>query len=111
MDVAALYALVISSASPSLFYVWLGFLAMQLLSAAYAFRLDGERLRPLWSLPLQQIAYRQLIYLVVVHSMASAFYGLRLRWQVMRRTGQLDAVPPQLIAEPRPRALRFPAVD
>jgi hypothetical protein len=69
---------------------------MQLLSAAYAFRLDGERLRPLWS-PLQQIAYRQLIYLVVVHSMASAFYGLRLRWQVMRRTGQLDAVPTQLI--------------
>jgi hypothetical protein len=54
---------------------------MQLLSAAYAFRLDGERLRPLWSVPLQQIAYRQLIYLVVVHSMASAFYGLRLRWQ------------------------------
>jgi cellulose synthase/poly-beta-1,6-N-acetylglucosamine synthase-like glycosyltransferase len=111
MDVAALYALVVSSPSPSLFYVWLGFLAMQLLSAAYAFRLDGERLRPLWSLPLQQIAYRQLIYLVVVHSMASAFYGLRLRWQVMRRTGQLDAVPTQLIAEPRPRALRFPAVD
>ena len=59
IDVVTLYALLMS-ASLSLLYVWLGFLAMSLLSAAYAFRLDGERLRPLWSLPLQQIAYRQL---------------------------------------------------
>ena len=73
--------------------VWLAFLAMQLLAAAYAFRLDGEWLRPLWSLPLQQFVYRQLMYLVVVQSVASAFYGLRLRWQAIRRTGEMDAVP------------------
>jgi hypothetical protein len=81
-----------------------GFLAMQLLSAIYAFRLDGERLRPLWSLPLQQVAYRQMIYLVVIQSVASAFYGLRLRWQVMRRTGQLDALPMPLVSQAHPRA-------
>jgi cellulose synthase/poly-beta-1,6-N-acetylglucosamine synthase-like glycosyltransferase/peptidoglycan/xylan/chitin deacetylase (PgdA/CDA1 family) len=98
VDVAALYALIVSSAPQSLLYVWFGFLAMQLLSAIYAFRLDREPIRPLWSLPLQQVAYRQLIYLVVFHSLASAVYGLRLRWQVMRRTGQLDAVPVQLVA-------------
>jgi cellulose synthase/poly-beta-1,6-N-acetylglucosamine synthase-like glycosyltransferase/peptidoglycan/xylan/chitin deacetylase (PgdA/CDA1 family) len=98
MDIAAIYALVASSASDNLLYFWLGFLALQLLSATYAFRLDGERLRPLWSLPLQQVAYRQLLYLVVVQSLASALYGLRVRWQVLRRTGQLDAVPVQVVS-------------
>ena len=33
------------------------------------------------------------MYLVVIQSVASALYGIRLRWQVMRRTGDLDAVP------------------
>jgi hypothetical protein len=73
--------------------VWLGFLFLQLLAAGYAFRLDGERLRPLWSLPLQQIVYRQLMYLVVFHSAATALYGLRLRWQGVQRTGEMDAAP------------------
>lgn len=104
IDVATLYALIMS-ASLSLLYVWLGFLAMSLLGAAYAFRLDGERLRPLWSLPLQQIAYRQLMYLVVVQSMASALYGLRLNWQAIRRRGQLDAVPVQLVPQSGRRGL------
>ena len=58
-----------------------------------AFRLDGEPLRPLWSLPLQQIVYRQLMYLVVIQSVASALYGLRLPWQGIRRTGEMDAAP------------------
>jgi cellulose synthase/poly-beta-1,6-N-acetylglucosamine synthase-like glycosyltransferase/peptidoglycan/xylan/chitin deacetylase (PgdA/CDA1 family) len=118
IDLAAAYALVVSSAPPSLLYVWLGFLAMQFLSAAYAFRLDGESLRPLWSLPLQQIAYRQLMYLVVIQSVATALYGLRLRWQATRRTGKLDAVPVQLVAESRrlgagiaARVWSGPAVD
>jgi hypothetical protein len=66
---------------------------MQLIVAVYAFRLDHERLGPLWSLPLQQFVYRQLMYLVVIQSVASALYGLRLRWQVIRRTGDMDAVP------------------
>ena len=107
VDLAALYALVVSSAPASLLYIWLGFLAVQLLSAVYAFRLDGERLRPLWSLPLQQVVYRQLLYLVVIQSVASAFYGLRLRWHAMRRTGQLDAVPARRVSEPYP-GVRYP---
>jgi hypothetical protein len=80
--------------------------------------LDGESLRPLWSLPLKQIAYRQLMYLVVIQSVATALYGLRLRWQATRRTGKLDAVPVQLVAESRrlgagiaARVSSGPAVD
>ena len=53
----------------------------------------ANRYGPLWSLPLQQFVYRQLMYLVVIQSVASALYGIRLRWHVMRRTGDMDAVP------------------
>ena len=56
----------------------------------YAFRLDGESPRSLWSLPLQQFVYRQLMYLVVVQSSFTAVTGYRLRWQRMERYGSLD---------------------
>ena len=67
----------------------MAFLGLQLVAAGYAFRLDREPLGPLWSLPLQQFVYRQLMYLVVIQSLASALYGRRLRWQVIRRTGEM----------------------
>jgi hypothetical protein len=59
--------------------------------AAFALRLDGESLRPLWAVPLQQIAYRQLMYLVVIQSVATALAGTRLRWQKLRRLGIVGA--------------------
>ena len=92
IDVSALYSILFLP-SPTIAYVWLGFLAMQYVSAAYAFVLDRERLGPLWSLVLQQFVYRQLMYLVVIQSVASALYGIRLRWHVMRRTGDMEAAP------------------
>jgi cellulose synthase/poly-beta-1,6-N-acetylglucosamine synthase-like glycosyltransferase len=70
---------------------WFGFLVAQLACATFAFRLDGEPLRPLWTMPLQQLVYRQMMYLVVIQSVASAFYGVRLRWHAMRRLGTLTA--------------------
>ncbi|MFF4040989.1 glycosyltransferase [Streptomyces sp. NPDC001816] len=85
--------------------LWLAFLLLQLLMGLYAFRLDGERPGPLWSLPLQQFVYRQLMYLVVIQSVFTAVSGSRLRWQRMERYGSLqtpagaqapgDTVPPQ----------------
>lgn len=67
--------------------VWLGFLGVQMLASWYAFRLDGERARVLWSVPLQQFVYRQLMYLVVIQSVVTALVGSRLRWQRMDRRG------------------------
>jgi hypothetical protein len=64
-----------------------GLMALQMLAAAVALRLDGESLRPLWSFPLQQIAYRQLTYLVVLQSAVTALGGNTLRWHRLRRTG------------------------
>jgi len=97
IDIAAVYSLVFAP-TPQIAYVWLAFLALQFVGAVYAFRLDREPLGPLWSLPLQQFVYRQLMYLVVIQSVASAFYGIRLRWHVMRRTGDMEAAPVDVTA-------------
>jgi GT2 family glycosyltransferase len=67
--------------------VWFGFLAVQLLCAGYALRLDGERLRTLWAMPLQVLVYRQLMYLVVIQSLVAALLGTRLKWHRMHRSG------------------------
>ena len=72
--------------------VWLGFVGLQMATAAYALRLDGEPMRPIWALPLQQIVYRQMMYLVVVQSTVMALVGSRLRWHRMVRTGEAAAL-------------------
>ena len=90
VDVAALYGLATSQA-PAVAGAWLAFTVAQLVLAAFAFRLDRELLRPLWAVPLQQIVYRQLMYLVVVQSVAAALAGTRLRWHKLRRLGFASA--------------------
>ena len=100
VDVAALYGLLTSQAR-AVAMAWLGFSAAQLVLAAFAFRLDREPLRPLWAVPLQQLVYRQLMYLVVVQSVAAALAGTRLRWHKLRRLGLAGApagVVPQGVA-------------
>jgi hypothetical protein len=89
MDLFALYGLHFTSAGPVLVY-WLGFNALQLGLAAFAFRIDGESLRPLWALPLQQFVYRQLMYLVIIESTVSALVGTRATWRHLTRTGDVE---------------------
>jgi cellulose synthase/poly-beta-1,6-N-acetylglucosamine synthase-like glycosyltransferase/peptidoglycan/xylan/chitin deacetylase (PgdA/CDA1 family) len=88
VDVFALYGLLFLDPL-RVGLVWLGFLALQFAMGLYAFRLDGERAGPLWTLPLQQFIYRQLMYLVVIQSVFTALAGSRLRWQRMERYGSL----------------------
>jgi len=90
VDVFAIYGLVFLNPVRVL-SVWLGFVLLQLVMGFYAFRLDGERAGPLWTLPLQQFVYRQLMYLVVIQSVFTALAGTRLRWQRMERYGSLQA--------------------
>jgi hypothetical protein len=71
VDVFVVYGLVFLQPA-RVIAVWLGFLLLQLTMGWYAFRLDGERTGPLWSLPLQQFVYRQLMCLVVVQSVFPA---------------------------------------
>jgi cellulose synthase/poly-beta-1,6-N-acetylglucosamine synthase-like glycosyltransferase len=92
VDVFAVYGLIFLDPF-RIAALWLVFLLVQLLMAAYAFRLDRERLGPLWTLPLQQFVYRQLMYLVVIQSVVTALAGVHLRWHRMERYGSLT-VPP-----------------
>ncbi|MFE5049209.1 glycosyltransferase [Streptomyces sp. NPDC056637] len=89
IDVFLLYGLVFGPTEKTI-VAWLGVLAIQAVCAAYAFRLDRERMTHLISLPLQQILYRQLMYVVLLQSWITALTGGRLRWQKLRRTGRMD---------------------
>ncbi|WP_371540384.1 bifunctional polysaccharide deacetylase/glycosyltransferase family 2 protein [Streptomyces sp. NBC_00466] len=86
IDVFLLYGLIFGPTERTVL-AWLAVLSVQAVCAAYAFRLDRERMRHLVSLPLQQILYRQLMYVVLLQSWITALTGGRLRWQKLRRTG------------------------
>ncbi|MDI9886196.1 bifunctional polysaccharide deacetylase/glycosyltransferase family 2 protein [Streptomyces sp. HNM0645] len=90
IDVFLLYGLVFGPTQKTV-VAWLGVLAIQAVCAAYAFRLDKERMVHLISLPLQQLLYRQLMYVVLLQSWITALTGGRLRWQKLRRTGVVEA--------------------
>ncbi|HEY5835228.1 MAG TPA: bifunctional polysaccharide deacetylase/glycosyltransferase family 2 protein [Streptomyces sp.] len=93
IDILTLYGLVFQNPLGTML-AWTAVLAVQALCALYAFHLDGERLRPLWALPLQQVVYRQLMYLVLIQACLTAINGYRLPWQRLKRTGDV-MLPPQ----------------
>jgi cellulose synthase/poly-beta-1,6-N-acetylglucosamine synthase-like glycosyltransferase len=112
VDILLLYGLVFWALEKTL-VAWGGMLALQLFTAAVAFRFDRESLRPLWRLPLQQFAYRQLMYLVLMQSATTALTGGRLRWHKLQRAGlapraELARPPARVALEWEPVA---PAVD
>ncbi|MGW3912837.1 bifunctional polysaccharide deacetylase/glycosyltransferase family 2 protein [Streptomyces sp. NPDC005070] len=88
IDVFTVYSMIFVAFRAALL-AWLAVLAVQLICAAYAFRLDREKYRYLAMLPLQQLAYRQMMYLVLIHSCVTALTGGRLRWQKLKRTGEV----------------------
>jgi cellulose synthase/poly-beta-1,6-N-acetylglucosamine synthase-like glycosyltransferase/peptidoglycan/xylan/chitin deacetylase (PgdA/CDA1 family) len=100
VDVFFLYGLIFGDPALTLL-LGAGMLGVQLLTAVYAFRLEGEPLDVLWAFPAQQIVYRQLMYSVLIRSVASALSGVAVRWQRMNRIGVLNnLLPKQSAAEP-----------
>jgi cellulose synthase/poly-beta-1,6-N-acetylglucosamine synthase-like glycosyltransferase/peptidoglycan/xylan/chitin deacetylase (PgdA/CDA1 family) len=88
IDVFTVYSMIFVDFQAALL-AWLAVLLVQLICAAYAFRLDREKYRYLAMMPLQQLAYRQMMYLVLIHSSVTALTGGRLRWQKLKRTGEV----------------------
>ncbi|MBE8477808.1 bifunctional polysaccharide deacetylase/glycosyltransferase family 2 protein [Streptomyces justiciae] len=88
IDVFTAYSMIFIDFQAALL-AWLAVLGIQLVCAAYAFRLDKEKYRYLLMMPLQQLAYRQMMYLVLIHSCITALTGGRLRWQKLKRTGEV----------------------
>jgi len=106
IDVFLIYGLVFGPTGKTI-VAWFGVLAIQAACAMYSFVLDRERLTPLISLPLQQILYRQLMYVVLLQSWITALTGGRLRWQKLRRMGGVSA-PPEPAAQGRKVTERRP---
>jgi cellulose synthase/poly-beta-1,6-N-acetylglucosamine synthase-like glycosyltransferase/peptidoglycan/xylan/chitin deacetylase (PgdA/CDA1 family) len=107
VDILLVYGLVFWELKETVI-AWLGMLALQLFTAAVAFRFDRESLLPLWRLPLQQFAYRQLMYLVLLQSATTALTGGRLRWHKLHRAGLLPRTvedPPAVPAVAAPGAV------
>ncbi|MEU0115894.1 glycosyltransferase [Streptomyces bobili] len=88
IDVFTAYSMIFIDLKAALL-AWFAVLCVQLVCAAYAFRLDREKYRYLLMMPLQQLAYRQMMYLVLIHSCITAMTGGRLRWQKLKRTGEV----------------------
>jgi cellulose synthase/poly-beta-1,6-N-acetylglucosamine synthase-like glycosyltransferase/peptidoglycan/xylan/chitin deacetylase (PgdA/CDA1 family) len=89
IDLFSLYGLVFLDTVAVLSF-WAVFTALQLALGWYAFRLDRESPRVLWSMPLQQFVYRQLMYLVVIESVLSAIRGTHLHWRPSPRSGEVE---------------------
>ncbi len=76
-----------------LFYYAL-FLAIDWLSASFAFILEKrERWRLLWWLFLQRFCYRQVMYYVMIKSVAMAVRGPRVGWGKLERKATAEARP------------------
>lgn len=87
IDLFALYGLLFLGAVKTLiFYGAFNLLAVAM--AAYGLWLDGESLRPVWAVPLQQFVYRQMMYLVIIESAAYALQGAISGWRKVPRTGE-----------------------
>ncbi|MCW0214164.1 MAG: glycosyltransferase [Pseudonocardia sp.] len=98
VDIFLIYGLIFEDPATTLL-LWSLMMLVQLASGLYAFHVDGEPKNALWVLPVQQVVYRQLMYIVLVQSTISAISGVRVRWQKLQRTGAVDAL---MVASQRP---------
>ncbi|GAT70401.1 polysaccharide deacetylase [Planomonospora sphaerica] len=103
VDVMAVYGAAVGDPLPAV-AVWAGFGLLQAVGGWYALRLDREPASVLWVLPLQQLVYRQLMYLVVIQSVVTAVLGARLHWQTIRREGTFSGGGPVPAPGPGPAA-------
>ncbi|MDT5039284.1 MAG: hypothetical protein QOE51_269, partial [Actinoplanes sp.] len=107
VDIMMVYGLIFWQLTGTL-VAWGLMLLLQLFTAAVAFRFDAESMRPLLKLPLQQFAYRQLMYLVLIQSAMTALTGGRLSWHKLQRAGLTPQTPAPVSV---PHAVRAPVRD
>lgn len=69
---------------------WLVFSVVECACGALAYRIDGREGRlPVLRLLAMRFGYRQLLYAVVVHAVASALHGITVRWGAQQRSGNV----------------------
>jgi hypothetical protein len=68
------------------------FLVIDTVTAALGVAFEpGERMAQTLLVPLQRIAYRQVLYLAQVKAMRAAFKGWAPAWGKLERTGRVTA--------------------
>ncbi|WP_318505766.1 polysaccharide deacetylase family protein [Bacillus sp. T3] len=65
------------------------FYLLDFITSLYAFRLEKENPKPLVSLFLQRILYKQLMTYVVIKSLFSAIKGVTVGWNKLKRKGNV----------------------
>ncbi|WP_440446383.1 polysaccharide deacetylase family protein [Neobacillus bataviensis] len=65
------------------------FYLLDFITSLYAFRLEKESPKPLGSLFLQRILYKQLMTYVVIKSIFSAIKGITVGWNKLKRKGNV----------------------
>jgi hypothetical protein len=106
IDIFLIYGLLALDPTQTLL-LWAAVLGLQMLVALLAFTMERENPWPILWMPLQQLAYRQMMYAVLIKSIGTALAGVRLRWQKLKRVGQfgeLSTPPPALPDLPPPAA-------
>ncbi|MGZ2356650.1 bifunctional polysaccharide deacetylase/glycosyltransferase family 2 protein [Streptomyces sp. 372A] len=88
IDIGMVYGVVFVDAYKTL-AAWFAVMALQAFCAWWSFHLDKEKAWHLIALPAQQVVYRVLMYMVLLQSAITALTGGRLRWQKLRRTGEV----------------------
>jgi cellulose synthase/poly-beta-1,6-N-acetylglucosamine synthase-like glycosyltransferase len=91
IDVFLIYGLVALDPIATL-ELWAAVLGIQMFAGLLAFAMERENPLPLLWMPLQQLAYRQLMYGVLIKSLGTALAGVRLKWQKLKRVGDFGAI-------------------
>ncbi|MFO0734551.1 MAG: glycosyltransferase [Labilithrix sp.] len=89
---------------------YVGFLAMDMLASAVAFKLDDKPLRWLPLLLVQRFTYRQFMYLVCLRAIVAAIAGRRHGWRKLERLGTATLAAPVIITPEPALATVIPLV-
>jgi cellulose synthase/poly-beta-1,6-N-acetylglucosamine synthase-like glycosyltransferase/peptidoglycan/xylan/chitin deacetylase (PgdA/CDA1 family)/spore germination protein YaaH len=78
---------------------YVAFLLMDVCGSLLAFVLDGKPVRWLWMLLIQRFTYRQMMYYVSLKAMIAVIRGARHGWRKLDRTGTVDELEPEKVAQ------------
>jgi len=67
-------------------------IAVEILQGFIAFKLDGEDGKLLWTLPLQRLYYRPLIYFTLWRALYRAAAGSKSGWGILKRLHTVNAI-------------------
>lgn len=82
----------LASGSLRVLYFYAGFLLVDTLVSVYAFKLENESKKPLVTVFIQRLVYRQFFTYVVWKSFVFAIRGGVMGWNKLKRTGNVNSV-------------------